>query len=86
MELKLHERIILIVFNLILYLSPVMIVVNIMMKYEHGKLIGTILGFLFFYLFIRVRYLKEAIKAKEFREKHERYCNSCKYRKENEKS
>lgn len=85
MELKLHERIILIVYYLILYSAPVMIVVNIMEKYEHGKVIGAIVGFLFFYLWVNVIHLKERIKGKEFRERHENICNSCKYKQENDK-
>ena len=85
MKLKLHERIILIVYYLILYSAPVMIVVNIMEKCEHGKIIGSVVGFLFFVLFIEVRHIKERMKAIEFREKHERSCNSCKNMKENEK-
>ena len=85
MELKLHERIILIVYYLILYSAPVMIVVNIMEKCRHGELIGAIVGFLFFYLWVNVIHLKERIKGKEFIERHEDICKSCKYKQDYDK-
>ena len=80
MKLTIKERILLIVYNIILYSAPVMIVVNIMEKYEHGEAIGAVVGVLFFVLWIEVLHIKDRAKEIEFRERKENRCNECDYK------
>lgn len=55
MELKWYERIILLVYYLLLVSGPIMIVINVMGKYEHGEIYACLLAYLFVRLWFRAR-------------------------------
>lgn len=85
MELKFYERIALILHYLLLASGYIGIFLWVLVKYEKGEILACILACVCVRFWFYIHGILGKKKSIEFREKHETYCNSCKYKQENDK-
>ena len=85
MELKLHERIALIVHYLLLASGYIGIFFWVLVEVEHGEILVCVLGFVCVHFWSYVHDILNRKRATERRESSEIYCKSCKYKQENDK-
>ena len=82
MEIKitLLDKIALALFYMFLACGVISILLSVLIKLEHGEAYASALAFAFIWLWSRARDIIRIKEGKKFWEKHEKICNSCKYK------
>lgn len=86
MEIKetLLDKIIVLLYYLIIAAGIGLILLEVMVSFKHGVEYAGLLGVAFVLIWSRARDVINRRKDDKFYERHNSYCKSCKYMKENE--